>query len=316
MFFQIDDQLHLNRKVTSMIDEEGPAKAGPAMMLWTLAGSLCRSSFVDGVVTAGNAARLLADRNAAKRAAGLLVKYGLWHAPGHDCPVCPEVDEGTWLFHQWFQFNYGTGEAERTAIAKRKELRTPGIVEAVWARDTAEDGPRCRYCSKKAKRPEKGKGGNRRGADVGHLDHVDPTQAIGAANIVVACAECNQTKGQRTPEQAGMTLQPPPGSTTGSIGDQYGINTDTVPPAGARVGAGLARVGRGSGLGSGLGSADGPAGAAPTVPVPAEHGSPWRGHHGAPPPDDLIDAATCSTHGLPEPCRRCSADTYRPGGSR
>lgn len=313
MFFQIDDQLHLNRKFTGLIDEEGPAKAGPAVMLWTLAGSLCRSSFVDGVVTLGNATRLLTDRNLAKRAAGLLVKHQLWHGPGHDCKTCPPVAEGTWLFHDWFQFGYGTGEAERTAIAKRKELRTPAIVEAVWARDTGPDGSLCRYCGKQLVRPG-GKGGNRRSPEVGHLDHVDPTQAIGAANIVLACGDCNRQKGQRTPDQAGMKLlDPPDRSMNGSTGDQSGINPAAVPHAGAREGAGVARVGQGSGLGSGVGASIGPAGSPPAVPVPAAHGSPWHGHHGPPPPDDVLRQATCFDHGLPEPCRQCAAQTYRPG---
>lgn len=314
MFFMVDDQLHVNTKITRMLDDEGPVKASPAIALWTLAGSFCRASFVDGVVTLGNAGRLLGDRRVAGKAAAMLVEYGLWHTEGHTCAVCPPVAKGSWLFHQWFQFGYGTGDAEKTAIAKRKELRNASIVEAVWARDTGPDGvAHCRYCGTKVQRPERGqRGGTRRGAGVGQLDHVDPTKAIGPSNIAVACPDCNQRKGQRTPEQAGLTLRPAPSAApsptpSDQTENQTAINTgssrELSPLAGARVGVGEAGVGHGSVLGS--------AGVAPTVPVAARHGSPWHGHHGPPPDPDLVDQATCPDHDLPTPCRRCADQTYR-----
>jgi len=316
VFFQVDDKLHCNPKVMAMIEAEGFARAAQALGLWTLCGALARDAGLDGVITLGQAAKAAMDRSGARRAAAMLVRYQLWHAPGHDCEICPQPPQNAWVFHDWFQFGYGTGEEEKTAVAKRKELRRPAVVEAVWARDTAPDGQaRCRYCGRRVQRKQ-GRGGDRRSVLVGTLDHVDPTRAIGASNIVVACSECNQKKAQRTPEQAGMTLQPPPGRPAETAPINTEINTAINPesihevsPPRARGGAraGGAWVGPGSPPGSGSGDAAGRAGAAPVVPVAAPWGSPWKGHAGPPPPAELVEEATCPEHNLPEPCRKCTA---------
>jgi 5-methylcytosine-specific restriction endonuclease McrA len=360
LFFQVDDNFHSNPKVMAMLEAEGFTRASTALTLWTLSGSLLRDAGLDGVVTLGQAAKATMDRTAARKAAALLVQYRLWHAPGHTCAICPQPPENGWIFHDWFQFGYGTGEAEKTAVAKRKELRNPAIVEAVWARDTHPDGhARCRYCGRKVVR-KSGRGGDRRSTLVGQLDHIDPSRAIGAVNIVVACSECNQTKAQRLPETAGLTLLPAPsqaeisatarpetvippvtsqatapsvaaGQSDATSPDQYenqnGINTGSmtgsipeVSPPRARARTGAGGVGTGVGLGS-PGSSEGDdvdrggrGGLAPDVPLGAPWGSPWKGHSGPPPSEDLIDEATCSEHGLPEPCRRCAALTTAGGG--
>jgi 5-methylcytosine-specific restriction endonuclease McrA len=57
------------------------------------------------------------------------------------------------------------------------------------------DGGRCQYCGKKAAEMT--------------VDHVIPKNKGGAdtwENLVAACQECNNKKGQRTPEQAHMVL--------------------------------------------------------------------------------------------------------------
>lgn len=260
-FFQVDDDYQSNHKVLALIEGETWGRAGAAVGLWTLAGSLCRKAGTDGVVTVGKAARLTGDRPGATRSAALLVKYELWHASGHTCEACPQPPDGAWIFHQWFQFRYGTGAAERVQAEKRRELRPGAIVESVWARDTDSNGvARCRYCATVVDRPSKGKGGDRRSKNIAWLDHVDPFKAIGASNIVVSCQSCNQTKAQRTPEQADMILLPPPindGINPGSIGRP----TEEVLPRGTRVGG--VGVGAGIGVGSGLGRG----GPAPVVPM-------------------------------------------------
>lgn len=315
-FFQVDDKFASNHKVRAMIEGEGFAKASAGVALWTLSGSLARLSGFDGVITLGNATSVTLDRSAARRAAEMLVRYGLWHAPGHECEACPQPPDGAWVFHQWFQFNYGTGTAERAKTAKGKELRTPEVVEAVWARDTDGAGQaHCRYCGRKVRRPSKAHGGDRRSAAVGQLDHVDPTKAIGASNIVVACPPCNQQKAQRTPEAAGMTLRPPPQIKTADQDEikppiNPGSTTEVSPPrARSRAGAGGVRAGVvvGSGRVSQRDAGAGQAGLAADAPVGARWGSPWKDHHGRPPTDELIHAATCSEHGLPMPCSRCFA---------
>lgn len=255
-FFQVDDDLTSNHKVLALIEGEGFGRAGDAIALWTLAGSLCRKAGKDGVVTSGDAVRLTLDRGSALKAAALLVKYQLWHAPGHHCEACPQPTDGAWIFHQWFQFKYGTGAAERVKNEKARELRDPAVIEAVWVRDTDAAGvARCRYCAAVVVRPSKGKGGDRRSKQIGWLDHVDPRKATGPKNLVVSCQTCNQAKGAQTPEQAGMTLLPAPINT----GINTPINpatdrepTDEVSPTGTRGGG----DGVGPGMGQGRGGAD------------------------------------------------------------
>lgn len=321
MFFQVDDKMWSNKKFVDMIDEQGWQAAAGAVALWTLAGSHARGSGLDGVLTQARISRLVGGMapEQAAAASALLVKYGLWHVPGHDCEKCPPVEPGTFLFHQWFQFKYATAAAERETAARMRELREASIVEAVWARDTDPQGiARCRYCAKEVKRPQRGaQGGARRGNDIGQLDHIDPTKAIGATNIVVACPECNQKKSQRTPEQAGMRLRPAPTrQRADQVNDQVPIKSESKPevsPARARPRTGGGGVGTGVGVGVEPGEAhqtdprpQGRAGPTPTVATPALFGSPWKDHHGPPPPPDLVEQATCPDHDLPRPCRRCT----------
>ena len=59
------------------------------------------------------------------------------------------------------------------------------------------DHCRCQYCNRKVSRPE------------ATYDHVTPRAQGGRTtweNIVIACVPCNQSKGGRTPAQAGMKL--------------------------------------------------------------------------------------------------------------
>jgi 5-methylcytosine-specific restriction endonuclease McrA len=60
------------------------------------------------------------------------------------------------------------------------------------------DGCKCQYCGRKVSRPE------------ATYDHVLPRAQGGRTsweNVVIACVPCNQKKGNRTPEQAGMALR-------------------------------------------------------------------------------------------------------------
>lgn len=65
----------------------------------------------------------------------------------------------------------------------------------------ARDGGKCAYCTKKVPRHE------------ATYDHVLPRTQGGQTtweNVVIACVPCNQRKGGRTPEQAGMQLRSRP----------------------------------------------------------------------------------------------------------
>ena len=73
------------------------------------------------------------------------------------------------------------------------ERRVPLNRRAVFSRDSH----RCQYC----------------GGNAENLDHIVPRSRGGAhtwENVVAACRRCNTTKGDRTPEEAGMRLATAP----------------------------------------------------------------------------------------------------------
>src|SRR5258706_1525270 len=82
--------------------------------------------------------------------------------------------------------------------AIRARQKTPKFSrENVYARD----GGRCQYCMKRVMRHE------------ATYDHVTPCARGGKTtwqNVVIACVPCNQKKGARTVEQAGMNLSSTP----------------------------------------------------------------------------------------------------------
>ncbi|QOH58940.1 hypothetical protein C6Y44_04050 [Rhodococcus rhodochrous] len=168
----------------------------------------------------------------AEHLASILVEVGLWHAPGHTCPRCPEVEPGTYLFHDWFDMGYDPGDKVDITRRKRKELKDQEIINSVWARDcidpTKPTEAHCRYCGILIRRKDTKSESGRRVS----LDHVDPNRADGVRNIVLCCKACNQHKGQRTPAQADMVLLPPPARDNTSPHPAAG----TIPPATAVAG--------------------------------------------------------------------------------
>ena len=213
MFFQIDDQFHVNQKAKTlarkalMNDVRGLAALG----LWTMAGSMCQAALTDGVSTVEDLVSITLNHGAAIELADLLVSAELWHTAGHTCERCPEVAPGTYLYHDWFALNYDTAAQVKTTRGKRKELKDPVIIAAVWARDCIDDPANpavglCRYCQTEVRRQD------RKSELRPEMDHVVPNLYCGPRNIVLACLACNRKKGARTPEQAGMTLHPAPRS--------------------------------------------------------------------------------------------------------
>jgi len=106
--------------------------------------------------------------------------------------------------HDWHE--YAGRLIEQRALEAARKRRNRGLynddelVHAVRARD----GDACRYCGKSVNWKD------RRGADGGTYDHIDPDAAVenSVDNVVVACRACNSAKGRRTPEQAQMHLLP------------------------------------------------------------------------------------------------------------
>lgn len=103
--------------------------------------------------------------------------------------VC--IDDG--LFHLMSK-----DEVEKNRD-KRRSTRQDGPKIDVLLRD----GDQCRYCAQTVN-PKDNRGKSGRGRD---FDHPDPADRD---TFVVACTKCNGEKHARTPEQAGMTLLPPP----------------------------------------------------------------------------------------------------------
>lgn len=114
-----------------------------------------------------------------------------------------ETPDG-YAIHDWY--DYAGKLAERREDEKAYKARKYSLynnmrlIKAVRTRD----GDFCRYCGKPVN------WNDRKGADGGTYDHVDPDGESVLENIVVACRSCNSRKKNRTPEQAEMPLLPPP----------------------------------------------------------------------------------------------------------
>lgn len=239
-WFQTDDKFPTNRKPRALAERavDGDLDGLAALGLWDLAGADCQASGTDGVVKRTDAIRLVLNPAIVDHLAGLLVGVRLWHAPGHDCPRCPAVEPGTWLFHDWFDIGYDRAASKRLADRKKAELKDRALINQVWARDCTDPAApgigKCRYCGVVVKRKDTRSLGDVRP----FIDHVDPTKAEGVRNLVLACSGCNQKKGNRTPAEAGLELQPPPrpaAATVSSVSPQR-VAAGNVSPGNAAAG--------------------------------------------------------------------------------
>lgn len=237
-WFQTDDQFTNNRKPRELAERalEGKLDGLAALGLWNLSGSQCQATGTDGVIKRTDAIRLVLNAEIVDHLAGLLVGVRLWHAPGHDCPRCPVVESGTWLFHDWFDIKYDRAADHAIAVRKKAELKEPRLIAQVWARDCTDPAVptigKCRYCGVVLNRADK------RSPVRPFLDHVDPTRADGVHNLVLACSGCNQKKGNRTPVEAGLELLPPPrpnAATVSSVSPQR-VDAGIVSPGNAAAG--------------------------------------------------------------------------------
>jgi hypothetical protein len=171
------------------IDAAGTAAAG----LYARCGSYIADVQTDGFIPTARA-RMYGTPEWIQR----LVEVGLW-----------AVEEHGFRDTRYFPLNKPKAEIE-LAKARRAEVRDPLTIKAVRARD----GDWCRYCGIKVNWSD------RRGLRGGTYDHVIPGLVGGVDNLVVACRSCNSSKKNRTPEQAGMTLRPPPPKRTPRSGSK------------------------------------------------------------------------------------------------
>lgn len=284
-WFQIDDGFTTNPKVRRLLDLslEGDDRGLAAVGLWVSAGSDINQSTLDGIVSRAGLVRIALNPAKVDELAGLLVDAGLWHTAGHTCSRCSQPPPGSFKFHDWSDYGYATREEKQLKDRKAKELKDSRIRAEVWARDcVSPDRPReadCRYCGKRVRQKDS------RSAlgDRAHLDHVDPTLAIGPTNIVIACGECNQRKGQRQLSQTELQLRPPPAHSAqhqAAAGPRVsptavaGPASPDVPAAETTVSPGTAAAGAGSPAGRPQ-TPGTPATAAherpPTRPSPPDH---------------------------------------------
>jgi len=168
------------------------------------------------------------------------------HPPGGGAPLlhrrgdtCECLEGRAWpatgadyAIHHYLKSNPSREEYD-VQRAKGAELRDRELFAAVRHRD----GDCCRYCGVKTRWADR-----RSGAGM-VLDHIDPTTAAGAANLVIACRSCNSRKGNRTPEGAGMNLMPPLGQTSDQTnaetnGSTNRSTTDTTTHVPVRDGTG------------------------------------------------------------------------------
>jgi hypothetical protein len=79
-------------------------------------------------------------------------------------------------------------------------MRDKGLKQELRDRDK----DLCRYCAQKVNWAD------RKGASGATYDHVNPVGPATLDNLVIACRSCNSRKRNRTPEDAGIALLPPP----------------------------------------------------------------------------------------------------------
>lgn len=163
----------------------------------------------DGYLTAAMARDVTAGRQWIVEAltTPVLGRPPRWHRRGDECE-CLDDDWTVgyeYRIHKFLRRNPSRAEVDRNRQQKA-DLRDDRLKTLVSARD----GDCCRYCQSGPLKAKAGRAIDRR--KVKQFDHVDPDRPAGidGANLVVACARCNERKGHRTPDEADMVLLPVP----------------------------------------------------------------------------------------------------------
>lgn len=118
----------------------------------------------------------------------------------------PWIEDFEYRICAFLKKNPSRKEKERNE-AQRKDLDDPALRAFLFERD----GGCCRYCrSGPMKRKGMGNAKDRRRIAV--VEHIDPDRDAGRdrSNAALGCADCNEFKGRRTPDEAGMVLLPVP----------------------------------------------------------------------------------------------------------
>lgn len=157
----------------------------------------------DGYLTADQALGQARTRVLSRLCDAVLDRAALIHRRGDTCTCLGDgwIDGYDYRIHEFLKRNPSRAENDRNK-AQKADLRDAALKSTVYGRD----GGCCRYCGSGPLNPKAGRARDRRRAL--HYDHVDPDQPAGpdAENLVTACARCNEYKGHRTPDEAGMVL--------------------------------------------------------------------------------------------------------------
>jgi hypothetical protein len=144
----------------------------------------------------------------------VLERPPLVHRQGDSCPCLGGewIDGFGYRVHEFLKRNPSRAENDR-AKSQRADLRNARLKALVYERDAGC----CRYCRSGPLSNKAGRSRDRRKALV--FDHVDPDAPGGedGANLVTACAACNEHKGKRTPYEADMVLLSPPTDTERTV---------------------------------------------------------------------------------------------------
>jgi hypothetical protein len=167
-----------------------------AFRLWHQAIGFCRKFQTDGLVPLATVRKF--KSYSTKRVAELLAPW----QPGAS-PLWIKVEGFGFRLHDYLIWNLSK-EAENQQRAESKQRMALGRDVDMRNALRLRDGGKCRYCGSLVSWTD------RRGQRGATYDHVDPNGGSLIENLVIACRGCNSRKGCRTPEQASMTLLPPP----------------------------------------------------------------------------------------------------------
>lgn len=108
-FVRMSTDLPLNPKI---------ARMGNPVAAWTYASAICYagSTFSDGHIPIDAVLRVAGTPKTVVRA---LVKAGLWHLPGHDCPRCDQPVAGDAIIHDYLQHNRSAADAQGLTDKRR-----------------------------------------------------------------------------------------------------------------------------------------------------------------------------------------------------
>jgi hypothetical protein len=117
-WFRVDDGFPGHPKTRSI----PRAARMRAVGVWTSCGTWSAHYLTDGSIPAGT----VEDEGGKPADSKALVASGLWHAPGHECPRCPQPVPGHFQFHDWPDYQPTKAEVEEERERKARAGRAGG----------------------------------------------------------------------------------------------------------------------------------------------------------------------------------------------